>query len=182
MIYPKTNKDIILDFYMVGIYKIFVFQRNSGLNLLDIAVDELPGSKELNGMLISGLLTSFMHFSKEILQEEIRLVETKNFRMVFSFNEELVFVVLMDRKGPVGFAEKILNRMMQRFTKQFQEEITASFGGNVSSFASIGEQMEEITKLKGLKLIHHVATTQNKKRVSDFKTAVQKYITKNEKN
>ena len=165
----------------MGIYKILIFQRNSGLNLLDIAVEELPDSNEINGFLISGLLTSFMHFTNEVLQEDIRLVETQNFRMVFSFSEDLGFVILMDRKGPVALAEKILGQIKKRFSKQFQEEITKSFTGDVSSFDKIAQQMEEITKLKGLKLMHHVASNQYKRKMVDFKSAFQNYLGKKEK-
>ena len=164
----------------MGIYKILIFQRNSGLNLLDVVVEELPDITETSGILISGLLTSFMHFTNEVLQEDIRLVETQNFRMVFSFSEDLGFVILMDRKGPVAIAERILGQMKKRFTKQFQDEITESFTGNVSSFDKISQQIEDITKLKGLKLMHHVATNQYKKKMVDFKSAFQKYLDKKE--
>ncbi|UYP46231.1 hypothetical protein NEF87_002516 [Candidatus Lokiarchaeum ossiferum] len=171
---------MILVLFIMGIYKILVFQRHSGLNLLDVAVEELPDMTEISGILISGLLTSFMHFTNEVLQEDIRLVETQNFRMVFSFNEELGFVVVMDRKGPVAIAEKVLGRMKTRFSKQFQAEITESFSGNVSSFDAIAQQMEEITKLKGLKLAHHVASSQYKRKMMDFKDAFKKYLGKKE--
>jgi hypothetical protein len=161
---------------MVGIYNIYVIQRISGLNLVDLALDEIEGSKEINGMLISGLLTSFIHFTNEILHEGIKLLETNNYRLLFSYNEELIFVILMDRKGPVKFAEKVLNQMMKLFTKQFQEEITASLNGNVSSFLDISEQMKEATKLKGLKLIRHVTSKKNKKQLADFNDTFQNYI------
>ena len=163
---------------MVGIYNILVIQRISGLNLLDIAVEEMEDAKEISGMLVSGLLTSFIHFTNEVLHEDIRLMETKNFRLVFTYDEKLVFVVIMDRKGAVNVAERVLNQISKLFAKQFQEEIDTSFIGNISSFKDIAKQMEEITKLKGLKLIRQVATKKNKSRMSDFKAAFQKYMGK----
>ena len=161
---------------MVKLYKLFILQRNSGLCIIDATLGEFPNDTDQNGLLISGLLTSFMHFTNHIIGEEIRLFETKSFRIVFSLTEELIVAIIMDRKGPVQIAEKILERLKKLFTKHYAQEIKRSFSGDISGFSDFEKKIEEVTQLKGIKLIRHMMQKGKQNYAAEIKRDMEKFI------
>ena len=93
---------------MPKIYKLWVIRRDSGINLVDATFEEFKQGKFVDGLLMSGLISSFLMFSNEILGEGIRLIETPNYRLLFNLQDDLIVVLMMDSGGRVHFAEKIL--------------------------------------------------------------------------
>lgn len=161
---------------MPHIYKLWILQRDSGLNLVDATIEDFEPNDNIDPHLISGLLTSFLVFSKEILGEGIRLIETEHFRLIFALNDDIVSVVMMDRAGPVHIAEKILHRAQKRFTKNYQSQIEKSFEGDVSAFSDITKTIEEITQKKGIRLIHEISQSDRKLKTEQMKNSINALI------
>ncbi|MCF2141789.1 MAG: hypothetical protein K9W44_17180 [Candidatus Lokiarchaeota archaeon] len=166
---------------MLKLYKLWIFQRESGLNLVDATIDEFKKSELIDGNLISGLITSVMLFSKEILREDIRLIETDNFRLIFSLDEEIITVLLMDRAGPINLAEKILERLQKRFIRKYRDQIERSFRGDVTAFTEITQQIEEITQKRGIKLIHDMTKRQTMEQTEKIIQSIHEFIQKMKK-
>lgn len=161
---------------MVKLYKLWIFQRESGLNLIDATIDELESGEIIDGNLISGLLTSFMLFSNEILGEDMRLIETSTFRLIFSVDRQLVMVLMMNKKGPIQMAEKILERLRKLFEKKFSEQIDASNRGDMSDFPEITQKIEEITQKRGVKLMHEIAKREALKHTEKLRNQLHEFI------
>ncbi|MHA1519088.1 MAG: hypothetical protein ACTSVZ_14240 [Promethearchaeota archaeon] len=142
---------------MPKIYKLWVIQRDSGINLVDATFEEFKHGKPVDGLLMSGLITSFLMFSNEILGEGIRLIETPNYRLLFNLKNDLIVVLMMDKGGRVQFAEKILQRMQSHFVIKFRAQIDLSYQGDVTAFQEITRQIEEITHFKGIKLLREMS-------------------------
>ncbi|MHA1674151.1 MAG: hypothetical protein ACTSYI_11050 [Promethearchaeota archaeon] len=142
---------------MPKIYKLWILQRMSGLNLVDVTLDEFPTGNPIDGNLMSGLLTSFQMFSEEIMGEGMRLFETPNYRLIFSLSDDLVLVIMTDRAGSVKIAEKMLQRIQNGFVKRYRTQIDLAYRGDVTAFKEITKHIEEITQFKGIKMLREIA-------------------------
>ena len=163
---------------MVSVYKIWILQKDSGLCLVDATIEEFPNISDQNALLISGLLTSFMHFTTQIIGEEMRLFETETFRIIFSTTEDLMFALAMERKGSVQFAEKILKRLHLHFIEKYGTEIETSFSGDITAFPDINNELEEMLQLGKVKLVKQILQKERKYYAGEFKKTIQKMVSK----
>ncbi len=137
-------------------YKLWIIQRESGLCLVDATLEEVPSGTKIDGVLISGLLTSLMYLSDTLVGEEMRFFETKSYRILMHTEESLFFAILTSVKTPMRIAEHILQKMSRRFVKNSRELIEKSKSGDVTDFAQVTAQIEEITQFKGIKLARKI--------------------------
>ena len=176
----KFNIKIFSDsrflYSMPKLYKLWIIQRDSGLNLVDATFEELTQGTPVDGLLMSGLITSFLMFSNEILGEGIRLIETPNYRLVFTLSEDLVVVLMMDRAGSVHIAEKVLQRMQGHFVSKYRSQIELSYQGDVTAFQEITRQIEEITQFKGIKLMREVTKNDRACQIEKIRCSIHDLI------
>ncbi len=161
---------------MPKIYKLWVIQRESGINLIDATFEEFKQGKPVDGLLMSGLITSFLMFSNEILGEGIRLIETPNYRLLFNLKNDLIAVLMMDRSGRVQIAEKILQRMQSHFVNKFRTQIELSYQGDVTAFQEITRQIEEITHFKGIKLMREISRNERAEKNQQIQKSINDLI------
>jgi hypothetical protein len=136
-------------------YNVWIIKKPAGMCLLDMKLQDLPTEFQItiDGNLLSGLLTSFSQFTEEILQEPIRIFETKSFKVMFYVEPQFYFAVLCSSKLPIAPIEALAHRLAQILPTKFPEILADDFDGNVSRFDDLKKELETLKDMPRIKQI-----------------------------
>ncbi|MFX0076046.1 MAG: hypothetical protein ACFE96_11425, partial [Candidatus Hermodarchaeota archaeon] len=99
---------------------------------------------DINEGIISGFLTAFSDFAREIKGGEIKAVIFRNFKFVYSFSVEYscIFVIVIDKDDLEEEARLQLEVMKRSFIESYKHYLE-TWTGNVSIFQDFDEFIEE---------------------------------------
>lgn len=128
------------------IHNIYVIDAESGICLLS----RKYGSIELDENIVSGYFAAIRDFIGEIaqdkgkpLRERARLIDMGVYDIVYVHSDDVLAVACIDKRDDENIVRKALEDITQRFTSQFENELSEATG-EIAIFNSFRPTLDEV--------------------------------------
>ncbi len=95
----------------------------------------------------AALITAVFIFSREVIGEPIRTLETESFKFVFKSDEEFLFALWVDKLDSEQFCQSLLKVIRMSFYQNFPQAPIQCRTGNMNCFSSFNTPLTNILKV-----------------------------------